>query len=146
MIEPLRAATLLYLDSAPLIYFIEEHERFSSLVEPVIQAVNRGDKRAFTSYVTLVEVLVKPLERKRPDLVRSYRKLLLGNPNLRMAPIERSIAEEAARLRASYRFRIPDAVQLATARLGGAEIFLTNDESLRAFRELAVVVLSDYLR
>ena len=146
MIGPLRAASLLYVDSAPVIYFIEEHERFFSLVEPVIEAINRGEKRAFTSYVTLLEVLVKPLERKRPDLVRIYRELLLGNPNLRMAPLERSVTEEAARVRAFYRFRIPDAIQLATARLGGAEVFVTNDENLRAFRELPVVVLSDYLQ
>ena len=145
MIEPLRAASLVYLDSAPLIYFIEEQERFCSLVEPVIKAVNRGEKRAFTSFITLLEVLVRPLEQKRADLVKRYQELLLGNPNLRMAPMERSIAEEAARVRAAYRFRIPDAIQLATAKLGGAEVYLTNDEKLRTFRELPVVVLNDYL-
>lgn len=51
------------------------------------------------------------------------------------------IAEEAARLRATYAFRTPDAVQLAAAIDAGAAAFLTNDARLAAVTDLQVVIL-----
>jgi predicted nucleic acid-binding protein len=56
-----------------------------------------------------------------------------------------SVAEGAARIRARYGFRTPDAIQLASAQVAGARVFVTNDVRLRSFAELPVVVLSDHV-
>jgi predicted nucleic acid-binding protein len=56
-------------------------------------------------------------------------------------PVSVTIAEEAARLRATYTLRTPDAVQLATALDAGASAFLTNDARLAAIPDLHVLVL-----
>jgi predicted nucleic acid-binding protein len=55
------------------------------------------------------------------------------------------IAQEAARLRATYNLRTPDAIQLATAIHAGATTFLTNDERLAVVPDLNILVL-DALR
>lgn len=145
MIDALRDARRIYFDTAPLIYFFERNARFLPLVRPVIEAVSLGEKRGVCSYVTLLEILIKPFRRSRPDLANRYRETLLDQPHFEMLALERSVADEAARIRASHDFRVPDAIHLATALLGRADVFLTNDRRLRAFREVPVVVLENHL-
>jgi len=54
------------------------------------------------------------------------------------------IADAAARLPAGSAMPLPDAIQLATARAGGAEAFLTNDRSVcRRRPPLPVLVLDE---
>lgn len=145
MIAAFQRASRVYLDSAALIYFVEENVDYGPLVEPLIETFDRGTKLGLCSYITLLEVLVKPFELRRLDLAERYRDLLLSSENMRVLPVERTVAEEAARLRAERRVRTPDAIQLATARLAGAEIFVTNDGALPGIPGLEVVLLRNYL-
>jgi predicted nucleic acid-binding protein len=145
MIEALQGASSIYLDTAPVVYFIEENEDFCSLVEPVIEAIDGGTKQGLSSYLTLLEVLVKPLEQDRPELAEQYRDLLIQSPHMRLMDVNEAIAEEAARIRARYKFKTPDAIHLASAKLGGADVFVTNDHQLRQFLDLKVIVLRDYV-
>ncbi len=142
----LRAASLAYLDTAPLIYVIEDHPTFAPLVFPLLHAIDRGEKRGVPSFLTLAEILVQPYRRRRADLAARYRELLLGSPNMRLLALDEAVAVEAARIRASYGVRLPDAVHLATAVTAEAEVFVTGDARLRRFREVRVVVLGDLIR
>jgi len=45
------------LDTAPLIYLIEEDPSFLPFVRPFFEAVDRGEFRVVTSTLTLTEVL-----------------------------------------------------------------------------------------
>ena len=86
-----------------------------------------------------------PFKKKRGDLADKYRRVLLKSPNMRLLPLGEGVAEEAARIRASYRFKTPDAIQLASAKLSQADIFITNDRKLRRFKEVPMLVLSEHL-
>ena len=97
MIDALLGASSVYLDTAPVVYFIEEDEDFCDLVEPVIEAIDHGTKRGLSSYLTLLEVLVKPLAENRNDLATRYRDLLIQSPHMRLMDVNESIAEDAAR-------------------------------------------------
>jgi predicted nucleic acid-binding protein len=68
-------------------------------------------------------------------------------PNTRLVPTGYDIAREAARLRAGYGLRVPDALLLATALREDAQAFLTNDTKLRRLKAegLIVMVLADYV-
>ena len=145
MIEAVRSASIVYLDSAPLVYYIQDNQTFSGLISPIIDAIARGEKQGVTSYLTLLELLVMPFKKKRGDLADKYRRVLLKSPHMRLLPLGEDVAEEAARIRASYRFRTPDAVQLASAKLSRADIFITNDRKLRRYKEIRVLVLSEHL-
>ena len=129
------------LDTAPLIYYLEEHPTYLPLVDPFFDALARGDLYAVTSTVTLIEVLRQPLRHGDAALAAQYRSLLLNNRSIGMRAVSVAIAEEAARLRATYTLRTPDAVQLATALDAGASAFLTNDARLAAIPDLRVLVL-----
>jgi predicted nucleic acid-binding protein len=64
---------------------------------------------------------------------------------LRAFPVTAEIATEAAQLRASYGLKTPDSIQLATARLGGATAFLTNDDHFAALPGMKIISLDELL-
>ncbi len=65
------------LDTAPLIYFIEENHVYLPLVRPFFEAVDRGEFQVVTSVLTLTEVLVHPLRRGDHRLAEQHRQILL---------------------------------------------------------------------
>jgi len=92
----------------------------------------------------LSEVLVVPLRSGRSDLAERYRRLLSPVGGIEVNSITPQIAEEAAQIRSTYRrIRTPDALQMATAVVAGADYFLTNDRALPALPNLQVLVVDD---
>ena len=84
----------------------------------------------------------------RKDLVHEYRRILTKASGFRLWPLDRRVAEEGAILRARYGYRTPDAIQVATASVCGAEAFLnflTNDRKLKTCQEVNVVLLDDFI-
>ncbi|MBV9388745.1 MAG: type II toxin-antitoxin system VapC family toxin [Chroococcidiopsidaceae cyanobacterium CP_BM_ER_R8_30] len=133
------------LDTAPLIYFIEQNEAYLDLVRAFFQAMSQGDFQVVTSTLTLTEVLVHPLRSGNVELTEQYRDILLDQESLMILPVAVEIAEVAAQLRATQNLRTPDAIQIATAMQGGATFFLTNDIRLATVPGLEVLVLDALL-
>ena len=88
--------TIVGLDTAPLIYFIEANATYISKVRPFFQSLDRGELSVVTSTVTLAEVLVHPLRSGAAVLVQRYRDVLVGSGALIMQEVSQVIAEEAA--------------------------------------------------
>jgi len=129
------------LDTAPIIYFIEEGSYFDA-VNPFFEALSEGSLRAVTSTITLIEVLVHPYRCGDKDLAEKYKEILLYSDNLLTFPVSNEISDKAAEIRARYDLRTPDAIQIATALHREASKFLTNDRNLKKFKKLT---LSHYL-
>ena len=98
-INDLRGKTV-GLDTAPLIYFIEENPAYIEIVRFFFEAMDRGDFMVVTSTVTLLEVLVHPLRSNNRELATEYRDILL-NSRLITLEVSNVIAEQAAQLRAN---------------------------------------------
>jgi predicted nucleic acid-binding protein len=98
------------LDTAPLIYFIEENPEYLNAIRPFFIAVDRGDFRLVTSIIILLEELVHPFRHGNTMLAQQYREILLNASHIATIPLSCAIAEEAARLRAEYNIRTPDAI------------------------------------
>jgi predicted nucleic acid-binding protein len=133
------------LDTAPLIYFIEENQTYLATVRLFFEAMNRGEFAVITSTVTLLEVLVHPFRAGDADLAQQYRDILLHAEHLTTIDLSQDITEEAARLRATYNLRTPDAIQLATVIHANASHFFTNDDRYPTVPVLHILVL-DRLR
>ena len=69
------------LDTAPIIYLIEEHPIYLEPMRYFFEALERGSFRAITSTVTLLEVLVQPLRENNVSLAEEYRDILLNASN-----------------------------------------------------------------
>lgn len=135
--------TVVGLDTTPLIYFIEKNPTYHALVRPFFLAFSREQFQIITSTITLVETLVHPIRTNHQQIAQQYRTILLNTPRLTAFDVSPDIAQKAAEIRAQYNIRTPDAIQLATAVLGGARFFLTNDLALRKFSEIKVIVVDD---
>jgi predicted nucleic acid-binding protein len=112
----------------------------------VFDGIAIGQYSAVTSVVTLIEVLTKPLREGRVELAQTFHPYLTQGKNLNLVSLAPDIAEQAAALRARYRFKTPDAIQLATALASGCAVFITNDAQLKRATELRVIVLDDGLK
>ena len=105
-----------------------------------------GERKGVTSTITLMEIIVKPLALKQIDVARKYEAMLVNFPNLEIVDIDRDVIRQAARLRAEYRLRPPDALQIAAGLIYGIEAFITNDAMLRRLQDkLEVIVLDDFV-
>lgn len=125
------------LDTAPLIYFIEQNEAYLQRVRAFFQAMSQGEFQVVTSTLTLTEVLVHPLRLGNVELAEHYRNILLDQENLITIPVSVEIAVAASQLRATHNLRTPDAIQIATAMEGGAQFFLTNDARLTVISNIS---------
>jgi predicted nucleic acid-binding protein len=129
------------LDTAPLIYFIEEHPTYLPIIDSFFKKLDKGSIRVVTSVITLSEVLVKPLREGDTQLAQQYRDILLNIEGLTTVEISVAIAEKVAQLRSQYSLRTPDAIQIATALESGATALLTNDIRLPVLSNLQMLVL-----
>lgn len=135
------------LDSSILIYHLEDVEPYSDLTEAAFAAIAEGFPGAVLSTISVTELLVQPLAEGQKDRVVAFERFVLSLPNTALIPPSYPIAKEAARLRARYGIRTPDALLIATALGEEAQAFLTNDSHLRRLKAegIAVVVLDDYV-
>jgi predicted nucleic acid-binding protein len=134
------------LDTAPFVYFIEEHPEFVPIVAPVFEDVAAGRREVATSGLTLLEVLVVPYRAGNLALAERYEALLTRSRGVRLVEIGRGELRMAAQLRAVHpSVRTPDALQLAAALSAGCSAFVTNDRDLPALPGLRILKLRDYL-
>lgn len=137
--------SLIAVDTAILIYHLEEHPFYSNLTTILLQAVQRGVCHAVLSEISLLELLVLPLRLQLPDVADEYELLLTNFPHLTLIPVSRAIILKAASLRVQYGIKTPDALIIATALTAGATLFVSNDHHLQRITELQVVCLDYYL-
>ena len=138
------------LDTSPFIYFIDENPKYISKVEKIFSAIANGSTLGVSSYISLLEVLVKPIQNGANDIATQYKDLLLNSYSLKLYPLDDKVAEAAAKLRAKYsgngfKIKTPDAIQIATGLLNGADVFITNDSGLKNVSEIKVIVLDDII-
>jgi predicted nucleic acid-binding protein len=135
-----------FIDTAPIIYYIEANPRYGPIVKEVVRSFQTGHITAFSSVITLTEVLPKPVEAGNTKLVGMFLELLKFGRNITLLEISESIAERAGRLRGKYpHLKTIDAIQIATAIDVEADAFLTNDKNLKRIEEAKVLILEDYL-
>ena len=132
-----------YLDANVVIYAVEGFADVAAQVQALLAALDAAEIVAVTSELTLAEVLVKPLREQNRAARQAYETFLTPTPVLQTVPISRDVLEAAARLRATTRLKLPDAIHLATARLGGCDSFLTNDDLFKPVGPTPVKILSE---
>ncbi|MGI8510290.1 MAG: type II toxin-antitoxin system VapC family toxin, partial [Gemmatimonadaceae bacterium] len=103
------------VDTAVFIYFIEEHDPYLPIIEPLFAEVAGGEREIVTSALTLLEVMVVPFRVGDSALAARYEALLTRSRGLHLVDIDRNQLRAAAQLRARYGVRTPDALQLAAA-------------------------------
>lgn len=138
------SAGLVYLDANSVIYSVEKHPVYWSLLQPIWLAAKGKTIEIVSSDLTLMETLVGPLRSGDTALANTYEQLF-QQAQTRLLPITQHILREAAHLRATTKLKTPDALHLATAQQTGCALFVTNDAGFRGVASLPIVILDDLL-
>lgn len=130
---------LIGLDTNIFIYYFQKDKEFGLAVRSLFGVLAKKEARAVTSVITLTELLSITATDREVDALKAH---FLETPSLIIEDINQTIGTDAARIRRTYGFRTPDAIQLATSLFYKVDVFVTNDKRLKAFKEITIIFLS----
>lgn len=131
------------LDTSIFIYQFEAHPTYKPFTEIILQNIQAGRQQAVLSTVTLMELTVHPWRMDRPEVASHYEALLAHFPNLQLVDVTRTVARQAAQLRAKYNVYPADALNVATALINDATAYITNDKGLTRLAPLLDILVLD---
>ena len=126
----------LYLDTAPVIYVVEQVPDFS---EKILHYIQKPDIELVVSDLTWMECRVKPLTENKETLLADYDKFF-SQSAIEIVELSRRVLERAAHIRSQYNIKTPDAIHLGAAIISKCDIFLTNDRRLERFKDIRITV------
>lgn len=128
---------LVVVDSAPLIYWLDDNPEFAPAFEGLFELHAQGVVQIAISTIAMAEVLGGPFRHGQDVLAKRYEKALAA---FDVVPVSQEIAVTAARLRATTGLRLPDALQAATALEVGAVALVTHDRDFSRLTGLRVIL------
>jgi predicted nucleic acid-binding protein len=135
-LETLPDGALLLMDSAPIVYVLEAHPKRAKIFKPVFERHAAGDLYFAVTTVSIAEVLTGPLQSGNEALAERFRAVL---ESWQVIDLTTDIAVSAARLRASSRLKLADAVQAASALKTNAAALVTCDRDFSRVPSLRVL-------
>ena len=139
----LKSDDIIFLDTAPFIYFFEQHPEYFPVVEAFFNQLYETGAQAITSIISYIELTTQPARQGKKQLVRKYRDYLTNSENISLFPLDINIADHVVELRSQYQFRTPDAIQIGTAVACGADYVITNDKTWQRFEKIRVIPVAE---
>ncbi|MGH8705670.1 MAG: type II toxin-antitoxin system VapC family toxin [Burkholderiales bacterium] len=124
------------LDSAPVVYVLEEHPKFAPRFQPLFDRHATGQLLFAVTTMTIAEVLSGPLAAEEEALAKRYRAVM---ESWQVVDLTAEIAESAARLRARLKLKLADAIQVASAIAVNADALVTHDRDFSRVKALTVL-------
>ena len=131
------------LDTMVWIYLFEDHPKYSAVCSRLVQEAEAGTYSGVITPVTAGELLVKPLQKHRPDIAERYRMVLGNLVNISLCLLDGQVGFMAGALRAKYNLPLPDVMQVAMALRETPSALITNDKALKKIVEVNVILLDD---
>jgi predicted nucleic acid-binding protein len=128
--------SLVLVDSAPIIYVLENSPRFGARFRPLFERQHAGTIFFAVTTITIAEVLTGPLRAREEAVARRYRAMM---ESWQVVGLNGDIAESAARFRAALGLRMADAIQVASALAIGADALVTHDRDFPRVKSLTVL-------
>ena len=130
--------SLVYLDACTIIYLVEGAQ---SVQQTVKTRLSQHQANALTtSRLSRLECRIGPLKNNATSLLSTYESFFSA-AGLTIVELVADVIERAKDLRATYGFKTPDALHLASAIEGKADIFITGDGKLARCKEIPVDVI-----
>lgn len=122
---------LIFIDTSPFIYIIEDNKSFSAKVEEFLAESFAEEALFVTSVITVSEFEVKPKKLNNTQALRNFRELL-EKFYFKIFDVTLEVAERSSDLRAKYdSLKLIDSLQLAIAIQHKCSKFYTNDHRLK---------------
>jgi len=127
---------LVLLDTAPIIYVLEDDPKFAPRFRPLFERQSAGGIQFAVTTITVAEVLTGPFKAGEEALAKRYRAVM---ESWQIVSLTVDIAESAARFRASLGLRTADAIQVASAIAINADALVTHDRDFSRVKTLTVL-------
>ncbi|HXP90023.1 MAG TPA: PIN domain-containing protein, partial [Fibrobacteria bacterium] len=145
LLDSLPSGATVVVDTAPVIYLLEDNSRYLSRFLPLFRAAERREVRILITPITVAEVLAGPIKARKEALASRYEHALREGLGWQVADLTADLACQAARLRIRYRLKLPDAFQLAAALVHSCEALVTHDRDFgEARREVPILGLDEH--
>lgn len=141
--QALNGISRLFLDTAPVIYYVEKNPQYFALTDAIFNLLDQGAFTAVTSPITLAECLVYPYRQGNVRVQQDFTDLIVHGYSTLCISIDEKVGAKAAELRASYNLALPDALQIACALAAGCDAFLRNDIVLKRVSEIPMLILDE---
>lgn len=139
---PIRSSQTISLDSNIFIRALDDNGPLGNQARILLKHIKQIKPRISISTILLEEFFVKVFKQKRESEINYIMDFLTLGGLVSVLDIDKEIAIMAAKIRARYGIKAPDAIHLASAISGGAKFFITTDKRLsREVAGLKVVVL-----
>ena len=132
----------IYLDSAPVIYVVEQHAPYAEYLDTRLSIL---EDTLVASELTRLECRILPLREGNHRVLQDFDDYFAARV-LELAPLTREVMDMATLIRAQYGFATPDAIHLGAAIAADCDVFLTNDNRLTRFSEMNVEVVEEGLQ
>lgn len=130
------------IDTNIFLYFFNQNPEFGDKTIPIFELLIEGKiGTAVTSIITLGKVLAS--NKFDAEALKDIEFHIKKIPNLDLIDVTEDIIKIAAGIKRSYKFKLPDCIQLATAVFSKSRVFITNDSRLKRFKEVKVLLLQE---
>ena len=131
---------LVYCDSVIFIYLFDHTGHFNIRATSRMAAFAAAKDRIAISHLVRLEYRIAPL-RSNDAVKLGIFDAFCVRPDVQFLPISTAVFERATAIRAAFNFKLGDSLHLSAAVEGGCDRFLTNDNRLSRFTDIAVEVL-----
>ena len=140
----MRGYNKIFLDTTPIIYFLDVDVNFGERTRQIFEEILSNDRQMVSSVITCTEYLTFPYRTGNTEKIDVFFEFC-KDCGIILCPVSSEIAQKAAKIRAEYKdFKTMDALQLASACIQGCDLFLTNDRQRRQFKEIRCIVLDEW--
>ena len=134
-----------YIDANVFIYFLEKSAVYFPVVAELLSASAQHQVFAFTGDAAVAEVMVGIYRQDRPSLTAQCKSFFANPQLLSVVRHDAEVFELATLMVAKQRFKLIDALHMATAISHGCKALITNDEGMRSIDGLEVIHLQDHV-
>jgi len=131
-----------YFDANIFIYLLEGNELFEPAVSQLRDLIADDQITVISSDLIYTEVLAHPALSGNKDAIEHIISFI---SNFDIHPVTQSITIHAGILRGETGMKTPDALHVASAVQGSAEVFLSNDKGIRTPDGVECILIKNYL-
>lgn len=124
--------SIIALDTNIFLYALEGNPDFPEATA-LFKKFPQTNCQLVTSAITLLEASVQLFRYREEHRIQDYLNFIRGHGRIKVLELTNSVALQAARLRAQWpKLMTPDAIQLATAQVAHATVFVSADRDIPA--------------
>ncbi len=135
----------LYLDTNPVIYFINNNKTFARVSRSLFQMVDNQQVVAYAGELCLAELLVKPTKDNKVQEI-NYIHELFDKQFIHLLPHQKEVFLLAVQIRVNNGLKMVDAIHVATAIYHQCDVFVTGDIKIaKSVTDIEVLDLNDFV-